>query len=166
MSVRWSDVVADQKRWTDQVCRHLDDWSPEPHEMPARRASAFSALRRRLRCYVDAHGETLRATFRLALSLDIHRRFVHIHGHDLDDEPLELYTACKHDPTLATATWAGEPLEPNLDRCIVDFAADVAKPDPDPDVMTADGTTDLRALVMLAEHRRRLVALLESDLEP
>ena len=166
MSVLWNSVTAEQKRWTDQVCQYLDDWSPEPPEMPACRAAAFSAVRERLVAYTGEHGETLRTRFRLALILDIHRRFVHLHGHDVDEGPIELYGICKRDPDLASETWAGQRLATLLDRRMAEFASDSSRADPDPDVMTAAGTSDLPALVALAEQRRNLVKLLESDSNP
>jgi len=134
--------------------------------MPAHRAAAFAAVRERLLAYAQAHGETLRTTFRHALLLDIHRRFVHLHGHDIEDGPLDLYETCAHDPTLTSEAWAGEPLVAILDRRMAEFVTDSSRTDPDPDVMTAEGTSDLPAIVMLAEQRRNLVRLLESDCNP
>lgn len=134
--------------------------------MLAHRAAAFDAVRKRLLAYVRAHGETLRTTFRHALLLDIHRRFVHLHGHDIDDSPLDFYETCAHDPTLESEKWAGEPLAAILHRRMAEFVTDSSRTDPDPDVMTTEGTSDLPAIVALAEQRRNLVKLLESDSNP
>lgn len=134
--------------------------------MPAHRAAAFVAVLERLLAYVWAHGETLKTTFRHALFLDIHRRFLHLHGHDTDDSPLELYEMCAHDPTLESEKWAGEPLAAILDRRMAEFVTDSSRTDPDPDVMITEGTSDLPAIVALAEQRRNLVKLLESDSNP
>ena len=63
-------------------------------------------------------------------------------------------------------SWGGEPLATAIDRRVAEFVADSGCADPDPDVMTAEGTSDLQAIVALAEHRRTLVRLLESDDSP
>ena len=162
----WSDVIDSQKRWTEQVCRYLDDWDPEPADMCSRRAAAFDSLLDLLRRYTHEHGETVRTVFRQALYLDIHRRFVHSHGRDSADGPEDLYGRCKRDPALSSAVWAGEPLEPTLERRIDEFETDVARPDPDPDVMRANGTSDLNALVALEDKRRAVVRALELDDAP
>ena len=162
----WSDVIDSQKRWTEQVCRYLDDWDPEPADMCGRRAAAFHVLLDLLQSYTHEHGETVRTTFRRALYLDIHRRFVHLHGHDCADGPQDLYGMCKRDPALSSAIWAGEPLEHALDRRIGELVTDVARSDPDPDVMRANGTSDLNALVALEDERRAVVRTLDSDDAP
>ena len=166
MSIEWSSVIADERCWTEHVCRYLDDWSPELPEMLAHRAVAFEAVRERLLAYVRAHGETLRTTFRHALLLDIHRRFVHLHGHDIDDDPLDLYEMCAHDPTLKSEKWAGEPLAAILDHRMAEFVTDSSRSDPDPDVITGKGTSDLPAIVALAEQRRVVGQGRGSDLDP
>ena len=73
---------------------------------------------------------------------------------------------CKRDPALSSAIWAGEPLEHALDRRIGELVTDVARSDPDPDVMRANGTSDLNALVALEDERRAVVRTLDSDDAP
>ena len=166
MAVKWTSVIASQRSWIEQVCRYLDDWSPPPPGMSADRASAFAAVWEGLLSYACDNGESLRTVFRQALYLDIHRRFIHLHGHDVDDGPLELYGQCRGDPALGHESWGSEPLATTINRRVAEFVADSGCADPDPDVMTAEGTSDLQAIVALAEHRRTLVRLLESDDSP
>ncbi len=166
LSNNWSDVIGGQRRWTEQVFLHLDDWSPEPAEMPQVRAVAFAELFQCLDRYVDLHGETLRTMFRRALYLDVHRRFLHKHGNDRDDDPLELYQLCQAHTERSSAFWADEPLETTLDRRMTEFANVADGPDPDPDVMTQCGTTDIQAIVMLTEQRRLVLDTLLADSQP
>ena len=69
-------------------------------------------------------------------------------------------------PTLEFEKWAGEPLAAILDRRMAEFVTDSSRTDPDPDVITAEGTSDLPAIVALAEQRRNLVKILEADSNP
>ena len=64
--------------------------TPAPPGMSADRAAAFAVVWEGLLSYACDNGESLRTVFRQALYLDIHRRFIHLHGHDVDDGPLEL----------------------------------------------------------------------------
>ena len=162
----WSDVIGGQRRWTEQVLLHLDDWSPEPPEIHKARAATFADLCLCLERYVDLHGETLRTMFRRALYLDVHRRFLHKHGNIRDDDPLELYQLCQAHAERSTASWADESLETTLDRRMTEFANVADGPDSDPDVMTQLGTTDIQAIVMLTEQRRLVLDTLLADSQP
>ena len=175
-STSWDDVVAGEERWTKHVLLYLDDWDPEPPDMPAQRASAFAELGRMLDRYVAEHQETARTIFRRALHADIHRRFVQRHGHDSEDGPIGLYEECKRHARLESSEWAGEPLSDVLERRLAELTSLSEQVDPDPDVMTSQGTNDVFTLVTrrdvnvftlaLGEQRRAVIALLSSDPHP
>ena len=169
ISTGWDAVVAGEVEWTKQVLLHLDDWDPEPTDMPERRAAAFADLCRSLDGYIVEHGETVRTIFRRALHAEIRRRFRQRHGHDncvSQDIAIALYEECQRHPDAASAEWAGQPIPDVLDRRLTELTSLKEPADPDPDVMSTRGTSDVQALVILAEQRRALVELLASDSHP
>ena len=165
-STSWNDVVAGEEHWTSQVLLYLDDWDPDPPHMPANRASAFADLSRTFEAYVAERGETARTMFRRALHADIHRRFIHRHGDDDRHDPTTLYEACRRHSDVGSSEWAGRPLSQVVDQRLGELARLATDVDPDPDVMAAEGTNDVRALVSLAEQRRAVLDLLAADSHP
>ena len=169
VSTGWDAVAAGEVEWTKQVLLHLDDWDPEPTDMPERRSAAFADLCRALDGYIVEHGETVRTIFRRALHAEIRGRFRQRHGHDncdSQDIAIALYEECQRHPDVASAEWAGQPLPDVLDRRLTELTSLKEPADPDPDVMSTRGTSDVQVLVMLAEQRRALVELLASDSHP
>ena len=169
VSTGWDAVAAGEVERTKRMLLYLDDWDPEPADMPERRAAAFADLCRTLDSYIVEHGETVRTIFRRPLHAEIRRRFRQRHGHDSCDSQdvvIALYEECQRHPDVASAEWAGHPLLNLLDRRLTELTSLKKPADPDPDVMSAQGTSDVQALVMLAEQRRALVELLASDSHP